>query len=107
MRCGVGGKRLSVGAVGDVARGCSSRSGSRAPRACGSLPSSRSASSARLGPTSPTTSACGKIDLLDARRRVADVDDLRARRPMMNGGFSTVSWPIAMIRSAWSIASCT
>ena len=27
--------------------------------------------------------------------------------PMKKGGFSTVSWPIAMIRSARSIASCT
>ena len=34
----------------------------------------------------------GKVDLLDVGRHVADVDHLGARpRPMMNGGFSTVS----------------
>ena len=32
---------------------------------------------------------------------------LGPRGPMMKGGFSIVSWPMAMITSARSIASCT
>ena len=46
-----------------------------------------------------------EIDLLDIRRLIADMNDLRPVPPMMKGGFSTVSWPIVMMRSARSMAS--
>ena len=72
-----------------------------------SLPSSRSASSSRLGPEIADHLGVREIHLLDVSGRVADVDHLGAAGPMMNGGFSIVSWPMAMIRSAASIASCT
>ena len=48
-----------------------------------------------------------EMDLFDMGGRVADMDHLRTVRAHMKGGFSIVSCPIAMIRSARSTASCT
>ena len=104
MRCGVSGKRLLGGAIGDAVQDLLPQRRQR--RRCRlELAFEPVGQQRQAGADVADDLGMGEEHLLDIGRGVADMDHLRARSPMMNGGFSTVSCPIARIRSALSIAS--
>ena len=78
IRCGVGGKRPSS-APAEIRAKIPARIGNNAD-AFGNRPSNRSANNDKLGPTSPTTAACGEVNLLHISRRITDMNHRRPTR---------------------------